>query len=93
VWDACHAALDAVQPVNHAFVHVLGALGDNVSKYIRWGNHVCPVFNGCKFAPNPSGPASLASLSLKAIEADTLAARLEALEAALKLRDKGRKAR
>jgi hypothetical protein len=36
----------------------------------------------------------LASLSLKAIEADTLAARLEALEAALKLRvDKGRKAR
>jgi hypothetical protein len=35
----------------------------------------------------------LASLGLKAIEADTLAARLEALEAALKLRDKGRKAR
>jgi hypothetical protein len=36
----------------------------------------------------------LASLSLKAIEADTLAARLEALEATLKLRvDKGRKAR
>jgi hypothetical protein len=36
----------------------------------------------------------LAALSLKAIEADTLAARLEALEAALKLRvDKERKAR
>jgi hypothetical protein len=36
----------------------------------------------------------LASLSLKAIEADTLAARLEAVEAVLKLRvDKGRKAR
>jgi hypothetical protein len=36
----------------------------------------------------------LASVCLKAIEADNLAARLEALEAALKLRvDKGRKAR
>jgi hypothetical protein len=58
VWDACHAALEAVQPVNHAFVHVLGALGDNVAEYIRWGNHVCPVFEGCTIVPNLSDPAA-----------------------------------
>jgi hypothetical protein len=51
VRHAAQSAVEALWPINHAFVHVLQALGGAPADHLALGNHACPVFPDCSRVP------------------------------------------
>jgi hypothetical protein len=61
VWDACHSALDAIAPVQHAFTHIETLPEANLSGYASGANRACPAFDGCSQWPAPLGLGEFAN--------------------------------
>jgi hypothetical protein len=87
VWEACRAALEAIEPVNHACSHVLPRFGGGAAGHLAWDFRSCPAFGNCnKFTgsiPAYFGtvPAADERGLLERLRSETIAAvaRLESL--------------
>jgi hypothetical protein len=47
VWEACRAALEGIEPINHACSHVLLSFGMNARDHTGWDFRACPESGSC----------------------------------------------